>query len=397
MKKAVHFGAGSIGRGFIGDLLHDSGYEIVLVDIDKNIVEQINKTNSYDLYIIEENYKKKTIDKVKAVLLTDTDKIADEITGADLVTVSVWVDNLPGVAAPLLEGLKKRYKKNAEKLNVLTCENAIHNGTILKNEVLKLDAAFTENMLDKTAAFPDTAVDRMVLASERNGVRSVDIGLEHELVIEKNKLADPDSKPVKGAVYTENMDKYIERKLFIINGGHAWAGYMGHICGYDTMQQVFENDDFTAQVKEVMLEIAGLIAVKYDFDEKELDSYIDFVIGRFKTPGIVDYISRVSRNPIRKLKAGERLTGPCVQCEERGLKNDKLTEGIAAAFLYDIPEDRQSAELQKHIKEFGIEESVSFYTSIPSGSKLHIKITEYYKILSEKKKHSDKAAAGGIL
>ena len=209
MKKAVHFGAGSIGRGFIGDLLHDSGYEIVLVDIDKNIVEQINKTNSYDLYIIEENYKKKTIDKVKAVLLTDTDKIADEITGADLVTVSVWVDNLPGVAAPLLEGLKKRYKKNAEKLNVLTCENAIHNGTILKNEVLKLDAAFTENMLDKTAAFPDTAVDRMVLASERNGVRSVDIGLEHELVIEKNKLADPDSKPVKGAVYTENMDKYI--------------------------------------------------------------------------------------------------------------------------------------------------------------------------------------------
>ena len=39
MKKAVHFGAGSIGRGFIGDLLHDTGYEIVLVDVDKNIVK----------------------------------------------------------------------------------------------------------------------------------------------------------------------------------------------------------------------------------------------------------------------------------------------------------------------------------------------------------------------
>ncbi|MCP1224201.1 mannitol dehydrogenase [Sebaldella sp. S0638] len=397
MKKAVHFGAGSIGRGFIGDLLHDTGYEIVLVDIDKNIVEQINKTNSYDLYIIEENYKKKTITNVKAVLLTDTGKIADEITGADLVTVSVWVDNLPGVAVPLLEGLKKRYGKNAERLNVLTCENAIHNGSILRNEVLKLDAAFTENMLDKTAAFPDTAVERMVLASERNGVRSVDIGLEHELVIEKTKLADPESKPVKGAVYTENMDKYIERKLFIINGGHAWAGYMGHVSGFTTMQEVFQNETFTSSVKEVMQEIGTLIAQKYNFSTKELDDYIDFVINRFKTPGITDYISRVSRNPIRKLKAGERLTGPCVQCEERGLKNNRLIQGIAAAFLYDMPEDQQSVELQAHIKEHGIEESVSFYTSIPAGSELHQKIVENYKILSEKKKLSGNVSAGGIL
>ncbi len=396
MKKAVHFGAGSIGRGFIGDLLHDTGYEIILVDIDKNIVEQINKTNSYDLYIIEENYKKKTINNVKAVLLTDTERIAGEIAEAELVTVSVWVDNLPGVAIPLLEGLKKRFEKKSDRLNVLTCENAIHNGSILKNEVLKLDAAFTGDMLDKTAAFPDTAVDRMVLASERNGVRSVDIGLEHELVIEKNKLADPEAEPVKGAVYTENMDKYIERKLFIINGGHAWAGYMGHICGFTTMQEVFEDKDFTSSVREVMQETASLIAQKYNFGIEELNNYIDFVINRFKTPGITDYISRVSRNPVRKLKAGERLTGPCVQCEERGLKNDRLTEGIAAAFLYDIPEDQQSAELQAHIKEHGIGESISFYTGIPAGSGLHKKISENYKILSKKKKLSGSMSAGGI-
>ena len=396
MKKAVHFGAGSIGRGFIGDLLHDTGYEIVLVDVDKNIVEQINKTNSYDLYIIEENYKKKTIDNVKAVLLTDTDKIAGEIAGAELVTVSVWVDNLPGVAVPLLAGLKKRVGKEAGKLDVLTCENAIHNGSILKNEVLKLDADFTEDMLDKAAAFPDTAVDRMVLASERNGVKSVDIGLAHELVIEKSKLTDPESEPVKGAVYTENMDKYIERKLFIINGGHAWAGYMGHICGFTTMQEVFEDENFTSSVREVMQEIGALIAQKYNFSIDELNNYIDFVINRFKTPGITDYISRVSRNPIRKLKAGERLTGPCIQCEERGLKNDRLIEGIAAALLYDISEDKQSSELQTHIKEHGIEESVSFYTSIPADSKLHKKIVENYKILSEKKKSHSCTATGGV-
>lgn len=124
--------------------------------------------------------------------------------------------------------------------------------------------------------------------------------LAHELVIEKSKLTDPESEPVKGAVYTENMDKYIEQ-LFIINGGHnAWAGYMGHICGFTTMQEVFEDENFTSSVREVMQEIGALIAQKYNFSIDELNNYIDFVINRFKTPGITDYISRVSRNPIRK-------------------------------------------------------------------------------------------------
>ena len=79
------------------------------------------------------------------------------------------------------------------------------------------------------------------------------------------------------------------------------------------------------------------------------------------------------------------------------MKNDRLIQGIAAAFLYDMPEDQQSVELQAHIKEHGIEESVSFYTSIPAGSELHQKIVENYKILSEKKKLSGNVSAGGVL
>ena len=244
-------------------------------------------------------------------------------------------------------------------------------------------------MLDKIAAFPDTAVDRMVLASVRAGEKVIDIGAEHELVIEKNKLTDPESKPIKGAVYTENLDKYIERKLFIVNGGHAWAGYMGHVYGYKTMQEVFSNENLVDLIKEVMLEAANLIAVKYNFEMTELEDYVDFVINRFKTPGITDYISRVSRNPIRKVSADERLVGPCIQCEERNLKNDRLIEGIASVFLYDVPEDQQSMELQGHIKEFGIEESVSFYTGIAVDSDMHKKIIENYIKLSAQKIISD--------
>lgn len=57
--RAVHFGAGAIGRGFIGELLHDSGYDITFIDVSEELVNQINKTNSYELYLINHNYEKK--------------------------------------------------------------------------------------------------------------------------------------------------------------------------------------------------------------------------------------------------------------------------------------------------------------------------------------------------
>ena len=49
MKKAVHFGAGKIGRGFIAELLHDSGYEIVFGDVVDALVDIVNKEHQYPL------------------------------------------------------------------------------------------------------------------------------------------------------------------------------------------------------------------------------------------------------------------------------------------------------------------------------------------------------------
>lgn len=68
--KAVHFGAGSIGRGFIGQLLHDSGYDIVMVDVNTALVNQINAYQGYDLYLINHAYQKLTIDHVTALSAT---------------------------------------------------------------------------------------------------------------------------------------------------------------------------------------------------------------------------------------------------------------------------------------------------------------------------------------
>lgn len=377
--KAVHFGAGSIGRGFIADLLHDSGYDIVFLDVDDHLINQINHTGTYNLYLINDNFSKKTINQVKAISSLSNEKEAiEEIRTADLITTSVWADNLPKIAPILVKGLKERRKTKAAKINLLACENALFNSEILKREILKIADGLTESDLNEVAAFPNTAVDRLVLEAVRDGERVIDIGSEHELVIERNKLVDPGTEPIKGAVYTDNLQKYIERKLYIINCGHAWAGYMGHIYGYTGMQDIFHNEQLVSGVREVMLESSGLLAQKYDFSPEDLKAYIEFAIARFQTPGITDTVNRVARSPIRKLQQNERLTGPCIQCEEYGLKNSRLLQGIAAAFLFNNPADEQSAALQYHIKKYGIAESIPFYTAIPADSRMYAVILEQY-------------------
>src|SRR5699024_9216301 len=45
--KAVHFGAGNIGRGFVGLLLHEAGCEVVFSDVAEALVQQLREADSY--------------------------------------------------------------------------------------------------------------------------------------------------------------------------------------------------------------------------------------------------------------------------------------------------------------------------------------------------------------
>lgn len=385
MKQALHFGGGSIGIGFIADLLNQSDYEVTIVDIDSDLVDQINETNTFDLYLINEEYKKKQLTHIHALSsIEDQATIIDQIITTDLITTAVWAENLPKIAPVLHEGLKKRADHGGDRVNVLACENAMFNSEILRKAILALDSS-AEDWLDTIAAFPNTAVDRMVLASEHDGKKTIDIGRDHELVIEESKLVDPADKPIKEAVYTTNLKKYIERKLYIVNCGHAWAGYIGFVHGYSIIQDVFHNEELVQMIRETMWESAHLLMKRYGFTEQDMIDYINFIMDRYQTPGIEDLITRVSRSPIRKLQPEERLVGPCVQCEELGLENQRLLEGISAAFLFDNPEDEQSVELLSFVAEHGIDEAILQFTKIPLDNRMHQAIKKNYQKFLEMK------------
>lgn len=382
--KAVHFGAGKIGRGFIADLIHETGYEITFVDVNEKLNEELNKYHNYYLYLIEDDYKRKEIDHVSALSpITQPEEVTAAIVEADLVTTAVLADNFPKIAGSLAQGLKARLEAGKDRVNVIPCENALFCGDMLKEEIIKT-GIITEEELDQIAAVPNTAVDRMVFGTDRDGRDGIEIGKDYELAIEVDKLTDPQNPPIQGPEYTDNLKKYLERKLYTINGGHAWSGYIAHLMGYDIIQDYFAKEENVEMTRSVMLEIGVLLEKKHGFTHQQMADYVDFALNRFLTPGVTDTVARISRAPIRKLGHEDRLVGPAVQCEERGLENGLILKGIAAVFMFDVKEDEQSVELLDYVKEHGIEEAVAHFTGIEKGTRIFDEIIKNYHELKEK-------------
>ncbi len=386
MKKAVQFGAGKIGLGFIGELLHDSGYEIVFADVMEDMVDKINKDKSYTLFLIDKDYEEKTIDNVSALNTLkpeDQEKAIDEIADADVITTSVMATNLPKIAPILAKGLKKRLENgNKEKAIVLACENAIMGTDILKND-LKNTGLITEEELDEVAVYPNTAVDRMVFGGTHHGKEGVEIGKNFELAIEKEKLVDPESEPIKGAEYVDDLEKYLKRKIYLINCGHALSAYLGKLKGKETVQDVLRDPELVKEVKDAVMESAQAINKEYGFAMDDLEKYVDgMLIERFTTPGVSDPVDRVAREPKRKLSPEDRIMGPANLAEKHGIDNTNLLKGVAWALKYNNPEDEQAVEIQETIKKDGVEKAITEYTGVEKGSRMYDVILDEYNKLS---------------
>ncbi|WP_196593769.1 mannitol-1-phosphate 5-dehydrogenase [Pectinatus sottacetonis] len=378
--KAVHFGAGNIGRGFIGELLHNSGFEITFIEVDKHTVDYINKNNNYTIYIINDNYRKELIDNVCAVSpITDEPKAIEAIVNADIITTSVCVDNLPKIASTLAKGLKQRLSQNKEKVNILSCENAFYATDMLKKALMECKSSLTEKELDSIGCFPNVAVDRIALSTEQDGIRIPQIETSFELVIEKNKLKDPASQPIKGAEYAENLGMYLERKLYVFNCGHATAAYLGYYKKLPTIYDALNDKDIYASVINTMRESAAMMTKKFTFTMDELETFIQKILKRISLKELHDEVVRVGRSPIRKLGRRDRLVGPAVLAQEYGLKNDYLAKAIASGYHFDYEKDEQAVEIQLFIKNNGIEKAVEKYSAITSNDPLFAKIITNYK------------------
>ena len=160
---AVHFGAGNIGRGFIGQLLHESGYDIVFVDVRDDVVAALKTEGRYEVILADENESHIPVDRVTALhSARDAEEVTERLAEADLVTTAVGPSILPVIAPAIAQGLLERVRVGGAPVNVIACENMVGASQALRGYVMEHVPEETAEAVDEIAGFPNAAVDRIV-------------------------------------------------------------------------------------------------------------------------------------------------------------------------------------------------------------------------------------------
>lgn len=356
--KAVHFGAGNIGRGFVGLLLHEGGYEVVFSDVADALVDAINAATEYTVHEAGPGGVDHVVTGFRAVnSRLDPDRLGEEIASADVVTTAVGPTVLRFVAPAIVEGLRRR-SPDAEPLQVMACENAIGATDQLRSEIVAAAGADAD-ALTARAVFANTAVDRIVPAQPPGSGVDVTVEPYFEWAIESRPF-DGSLPSIPGAHFVDDLAPYIERKLFTVNTGHAATAYFGARAGIERISDALADPQIARQVGAALEETSAVLVAEHGLDPAELAEYRAKILDRFRNPELVDTVQRVGRQPLRKISRHERFIGPAAMAAERGLSAAALTTAVAAALEFDDPADEQSVELQERLRS---EDAVEFTTS----------------------------------
>jgi mannitol-1-phosphate 5-dehydrogenase len=367
--KAVHFGAGNIGRGFVGELLHESGYEVVFADVADALIDALDAADSYTVTEIGEGGKVSVVTDFRAInSRSDEARLVDEISTADVVTTAVGPRILPFVAPVIARGIERRIEIGQDaidggRLAVFACENAINATSQLEADVRAALPEVDADRLDAVAAFANTAIDRIVPAQAPDA--GLDVVLEpfHEWVIDSTPFGG-NPPEIVGVHWTSDLAPFIERKLFTVNTGHATAAYHGFAHDIHSITDAITNPTIRAEVEAAIGETRSLLVAKFGLDDAEQAAYGQKILGRLSNPELPDTVERVGRGPLRKLSRAERFIGPASQLAERSMPRDALLRGVAAALRFDVPDDAESVELQRILREEEPDGAVTVVTGI---------------------------------
>ncbi|WP_175990580.1 mannitol-1-phosphate 5-dehydrogenase [Bacillus sp. Marseille-Q1617] len=377
VKRTVHFGAGNIGRGFIGALFSKSGYHVTFVDIAEGIIDKLNEEGTYQVKLATEKNETETISNVSGLNNLHQEKeVIEEIEQATYLTTAIGPNILPRIAPLISKGIEKRVLSSDEPLYIIACENQIGATDILKGHILEQLPEDVKSKLEGKVHFFNSAVDRIVPIQ---GQDSLDVLVEpyYEWVVEAKETIPP----VTGMTIVSDLAPFIERKLFTVNTGHAVIAYLGYLKGKTTIDETLADESIADQVKETLKETGAYLVKQYGLDESEHLSYIEKNIERFKNAYLKDGVTRVGRAPMRKLGPDDRLVRPTTEAQKAGLSYTNLAKAIAAALLFDHPEDPEAVKIQKMIKENDVPYVLKEVSGLDETNPITLEVIRQYEEL----------------
>ena len=386
---AIIFGAGNVGRGFLGQLFSESGYEVIFVDVDEAMVRGLAQRRRYTIRLVDnERLEELTVTPVRALLAGAADAVAQAVASAAIAATAVGVRALPFVAPLVAAGVAQRAETGVEApLNIIICENLKDAAATFRGMVEQHLRDDLRPYLRSHIGFVDTVIGRMVPPPTPE-LRAEDPTL---IVVEPYKELPVDRAGLIGAApqvvgleVCDNFPAYTARKLYIHNCGHAVLAYLGHLAGHEYGYQALADPAICPWFDATLAESRAGIVAAHGVDPAWLDVHITDLTRRFANRALGDTVLRLGRDPLRKLGPDDRLVGAARLAERAGIMPDALSRAIAAAYRFDDPRDPLAVALQERLAVEGFDVVLAAVSGIQPDEPLAGLIQAYYQTSASK-------------
>ncbi|MHB1485834.1 MAG: mannitol dehydrogenase family protein [Saccharofermentanales bacterium] len=386
MKKFLQYGAGNIGRGFIGQLFSQAGYEVSFIDINMEVINALNKDGRYPVTIVSKLPPVDVwVENVKGINGMDRDAVIDAIAGADAMATAIGVNILTRIVPLVADGIKKRKAiGNDAPLNIIICENLLDADKLLHRLLLEHFDASEKDYFEKNIGLVEASIGRMVpvMTEEQKKGNPLRVYVENYCELPVDKDAFKGEIPAIGHLFPYSpFELYIKRKLYIHNMGHALIAYLGNLAGYEYTWQAMANPYIKLIGLRAMQESAMALTAKFNVPAANLLDHIADLQLRFANIALGDTVMRVGKDLRRKLSAEDRFAGAVKTSESQGITPVYTAIGIAAALFFNCPDDPGTDFVHGLSLEGGIEAVLSDICEITPDNPSYPLIISYYSLL----------------
>jgi mannitol-1-phosphate 5-dehydrogenase len=317
-KKILIYGAGAIGRGYLPWIFSEKYYDFYFVDINKSLIILLRKKKYYESFKIFKNkYFPKKIHPKKIYQLNEE---IDHLNNFDLVVICVGTRQAKNIFKNI-----SLFKKT-----IICLENDPLVVEEYKKKTKKKNMFFgIPDVISSNTAPKEIKKKNKINLITEDGVCYID---------KKCKIKNITAKFLS----EDDLKIHWLAKLYIHNSSHCISAYLGSILKKKFIHEALENSNIKKIVKDCINELSIMLNKKYNMNKKFIANYGTKELKRFSNKLLFDPITRVAREPFRKLQIKERLIGAANECLSVGIEPNALSLGIMSAINYNNSKDEDS-------------------------------------------------------
>lgn len=385
MKKSILFGAGKIARGFLGQLLYLSDFEITFVDVYEPIVSVLNEKKTYHVHVLGDESLDSDVTHIKAYLFDEKESIYHTFYESDIAFVSVGGNHLTDVAKSLADifnrfGIQKKIK------NIIVCENWRDAANTFKTAMLKFLNEENKNLFEKFIGVSEAVLMRTATQPDEELAKLYpqDVWVQNfwYLPIDGSRIKEAIPK-IQCVELLDEFGNFLTQKMYTNNTSNAVIAYSGYLLGYEILAEAANSLEISALLDDAYKEINQILVAELGVDEKQQMEFSQKARAKYCDWTIVDKVIRHGKDPIRKLGPQDRLIAPCRMALKHGIYPKTLMDTIAKALYFDEPSDAEAVKLKMLRQQKGVEYVLQTVCGLDKNERLYHEVLKSVEQIKE--------------